>query len=60
MVERVEWVQISVVSSIVHRGVSTGLEVANKAFVGDDAGFLYLIQALSDLNVDVAARFRNG
>ena len=39
---------------IFHRGVSMGLEVSYKAFVGDDAGFFECIHPLSDLNVDVA------
>ena len=33
-----------------------GLEVAYKAFVGDDSGFLDLIHPLSNLDVDLAAR----
>ena len=41
--------------SIFHRGVSMGLEVAYKAFVGDDSGFLDLIHPLSNLDVDLAA-----
>ena len=41
--------------SIFNRGVSVGLEVAYKAFVGDDAGFLEPIHPLYNINVDVAA-----
>ena len=41
--------------SIFHRGLSMGLEVSCKAFVGDDAGFLEPVNPLSDLNMDVAA-----
>ena len=41
--------------SIFHRGVSMGLEVAHKAFVGDDADLLEPIHPPSDINVDIAA-----
>ena len=37
-----------------------GLEVAYKAFVGDDAGFLESVHPLSDLNVDVSTRVCEG
>ena len=37
-----------------------GLEVAYKAFVGNDAGFLEPIHPLSDLDVDVAAQVSDG
>ena len=46
--------------SIVHRGVYMGLEVAYKAFVGDDVDFLEPIHALSDIDVDVDARVSDG
>ena len=46
--------------SIFHRGVYMGLEVAYKAFVGDDAGFLEPIHPLSHIGVEVAARVSNG
>ena len=45
---------------VLHRRVSVGLEVAYKAFVGDDAGFLKSVHPLSDIDVDVATRVRNG
>ena len=41
--------------SIFHMGVSMGLEVSYKAFVGNDAGFLEPIHSISDIDVDVAA-----
>ena len=43
-----------------HRSVSMGLEVADKAFVGDDACFLEYVHPLSDLDVEIATRVRNG
>ena len=33
-----------------------GMEVVDKAFLGNDAGFLEAIHPLSDIDVDVAAR----
>ena len=48
------------VRSIFHRGVSMGLEVAYKVFVGNASGFLEPIHPLSDINVYVAARVRDG
>ena len=39
---------------IFHRGVPMGLEVAYKAFVGNDAGFHESIHPLSDIDVGVA------
>ena len=45
---------------ILYRGVSMGLEVAYKAFVGNDSGFLEPIHPLSDLDVDVANRVSDG
>ena len=43
-----------------HRSVSVWLEVADKAFVGNDAGFLESIHPLSDLDVDLATCVSNG
>ena len=45
---------------VCHRSVSVGLEVADKAFVGDDAGFLESVHPLSDLDVDIATRVSDG
>ena len=45
---------------VFHRIVSVGLEVAYKAFVGDDDGFLESVHTLSDLDVDVATRVSDG
>ena len=33
-----------------------GLEVAYKAFVGNDAGFLHSVNPLSDIDIDVGTR----
>ena len=38
-----------------HRSVVVGLEVADKALVGDDAGFLEYVHLLFDIHVDIAA-----
>ena len=38
-----------------HRSIAVGLEVADKALVGDDDGLLVSVNPLSDLNVDKAA-----
>ena len=38
-----------------HRSIAVGLEVADKALVGDDAGFPESVHPPSDLNVDIAA-----
>ena len=46
--------------SIFHRGVSIGLEVACKAFAGDDGGFLEPIHPLPDMDVDVATQISDG
>ena len=46
--------------SIFHRGVSMGLEVFYKAFVGDDSGFLEAIHPPPDIDVDVATRVGYG
>ena len=46
--------------SIFHRGLYMGLEVAYKAFVGNGSGFLEPIHALSDIDVEVAARVSDG
>ena len=45
---------------IFHRGVPMGLEVAYKAFVRNDTGFLDSIHPLSDIDVDVAAWVSDG
>ena len=45
---------------VFHRSVSVGLEVAYKAFVGDNAGFLESIHPLFDLDVDVATDVSGG
>ena len=42
------------------RSVAVGLEVADKALVGNDAGFLESVHPLSDLDVDVAAQVGDG
>ena len=43
-----------------HKSVSVGLEVADKAFVGDDAVLLESVHPLSVIDVDVATRVSNG
>ena len=45
---------------VFHRIVSVGLEVAYKASVGDNAGFLESVHPLSDIGVDLATRVSNG
>ena len=45
---------------VFHRSVSVGLEVAYKAFVGDDVGFLESVHPLSDLDVHIATCVRDG
>ena len=45
---------------IFHKVVSMGLEVVHKVFVGDDSGFIEPIYPISDIDVDIAAFFRNG
>ena len=45
---------------VCHRSLSVRLEVAHKAFVGDDAGFLESVHPLSGINVDVATRVSDG
>ena len=45
---------------VCHRSVAMGLEVADKAFVGDDTGFLESVHPLSDLDVDIATCVRDG
>ena len=37
-----------------------GLEVEDKAFLGDDAGFFESVHPLSDLDVDIATRVSDG
>ena len=37
-----------------------GLEVSDKAFVGDDTGFLESVHILPDIDVDVATRVSDG
>ena len=46
-------------TGIFHRGVPMALEVSYKAFLGNDADFLDSIHPLYDLDVDIAAWFRN-
>ena len=43
-----------------HRGVAVGLEVADKALVGDDAGFFQPIHYLPEFDVDIATRVGKG
>ena len=43
-----------------HRSVAVGLEVADKAIVGDDAVFFQPIHALLDFDVDISARVGKG
>ena len=43
-----------------HRGLSMGLEVSYKAFVGNDSVFLEPIHPLPDIDVDVDARVSDG
>ena len=43
-----------------HRITDMGLEVAEKALVGDDDGFLESVHPLSDINVDIDARVGDG
>ena len=43
-----------------HRIVAVGMEVAYKALVGYDAGFLYSIHPLSDFEVDISTRVGDG
>ena len=38
-----------------HRSVAMGLEVADEALIGDDAGFLQTIHPLPDFDIDIAA-----
>ena len=45
---------------VFHRNVYVGLEVAYKAFVGNDDGFLESVHPLSDFDVDVATRVSYG
>ena len=45
---------------IFHRGITMGLEVYYKAFVGYDAGFFDPIHPLPDIDVDVAAPVSDG
>ena len=37
-----------------------GMEVSDKALVGNDASFLESVNPLSDINVDIAARVGDG
>ena len=39
---------------VCHRSVAMGLEVVEKAFVGDDTGFLESVHPLSDFDLDIA------
>ena len=43
-----------------HRGAAVGLEVAEKALVGDDVGFFQTIHSLPDFDVDISARVSKG
>ena len=43
-----------------HRSVAVGLEVADEALIGDDAGFLKTIHSLPNFDVDIAARVGEG
>ena len=45
---------------VCHSSVAVGLEVADKAFVGDDAGFLESVHPLSNIDVDIATCVSNG
>ena len=45
---------------IFHRGVPMGLEVAYKAFLGNDYSLIDSINPFNDINVDVADWVRNG
>ena len=45
---------------VCHRSVSVGLEVADKAFVGNDSGFLESVHTLPDLDADVATCVSDG
>ena len=38
-----------------HRSLSVGLDVLDKALIGNDAGFLQTIHPLPDFDVDIAA-----
>ena len=46
--------------SVVHRSVDVESEVADKALVGNDNGFLESVHPFSDLDLDIAARVRDG
>ena len=39
-----------------HRSIAVGLEVADKAHVGNDTGFFESLHPLYDLDVDIAAQ----
>ena len=43
-----------------YRSVAVGMEVADKALIGDVAGFLQSIHPLSDFDVDIADRVGDG
>ena len=43
-----------------HRSVAVGLEVVDKAFVGDDASLLESVHHLSDIDVDTATYVSDG
>ena len=45
---------------VFHRSVSVGLDVAYKAVVGDDAGFLESVHTFSDLDADIVTRVSDG
>ena len=41
---------------VCNSSISMGVEVADKAFVGDDSGFLESVHPLSYLNLDIVTR----
>ena len=43
-----------------HRSIAVVLEVAEKALVGDDAGFIESVHPVSDIDVDIDARVGDG
>ena len=45
---------------MLHGGVAVGLEVANEALVGNDAGLFQPIHSLPDFDVDISARVDEG
>ena len=43
-----------------HRSIAVGMEFAEKAFVGNDSGFIEFVHPLPDLNIDIATCICNG